>query len=266
MCALRVAKDGGGRAEVGRLTTAAKLVYRAYLGCLAIPGKTLVHEVFHTIPGAFPGSDLALAAGANAALSGMGAAGLLVTAAVDLVAFFARLKKTTHCKTGCGQEKMSAWWFAKVLARTAFLPVSIDPVVIRPSGGSVPYPNPTAVMTASSVTYASPLTFNSLCGKATPAASTSSSSSSGAPARVPVAQASTFVSWPDEPGGSVPLYWYRTTTGSFPGVRLSLKITPNFPFGYRAEGGPTRVAVQETLAEFQRGCAADSGIVRVVRP
>ncbi len=70
----------------------ARRQYTRYVGSLLHPGKTLVHELFHTDITDLSRLDTLLAEDAWAAL-------------------------TEHCSTGCGQEKMSSSWVARVAAR-----------------------------------------------------------------------------------------------------------------------------------------------------
>ena len=96
---------------VDELFDAAQLVYRHYLACLAIPAKTLIHEIFHTFR------------------TGEGWTGLLAfsrPASVGLGLILDSVRhglRTNHCLSGCGQEKLATEWFANVGAKTAFLPI-----------------------------------------------------------------------------------------------------------------------------------------------
>lgn len=84
------------------LLEGAKRLYRAYLGTLAVPGKTFVHELFHTSRG-MPVTD-------------SGYAGYLLWAV--------RAKRQTHCRTGCGQEKMGTYWYGALGKHHGIFPIT----------------------------------------------------------------------------------------------------------------------------------------------
>lgn len=67
----------------------AKVWYRMHLGALMHPGKTLVHEMFHTT--IWHGPDQ-----------------------WSLLEYEDQIADTNHCGSGCGQEKMSSTWLMRV--------------------------------------------------------------------------------------------------------------------------------------------------------
>jgi hypothetical protein len=129
MMALAVQRDEPDGEHFQTLLCAAKMAYRAHLTCLAIPGKTYVHEMFHTYRMA------------EVYLSAALAPGVLAIAFIDNVR---RALKGSHCLSGCGQEKMSTLWFAGVGHSALLLPSSDGSATMThqaaPRGATTPFP------------------------------------------------------------------------------------------------------------------------------
>ena len=152
-------------------------MFRAYLTCLAYPGKTLMHELFHTLGGAPP---------------------IYYGFAIEY--WFRALTKASHCKTGCGQEKMSTWWFGEVLKKYALVPFQVNQGSGAPGTGVRDHPG--AFQVAKSWTGGLP-------GGTTTGSGTFSSACLKFPRRATTSLQTDFPAVGGTPGDAAILRWSR---------------------------------------------------------